>query len=921
MSIPDFKVPLTTILTPLQELEIYLRHLGGDAALASDYASLSVAVTAIGSTLKVLIISTAGYPDGADCTVPQTLLVMFVGAGTLDNDHAVTIKSDPSFWPKRKIFVGSGTISFADSRYGVFEADWWGASDTGSDVTAEFRLARTAALTRDVATLKIHGTILLNGTPEGPTGRKSRVLLSNTNTNDFLQMLTIEGDNVPPQLFGTVPSGYTSSTDQGSMLLSTAAGASANGIIGCGDPSSADFTGLEVTLRNLTMRSPTPDQIGVDFKYAFGCIIENVNVDQGPYTFDLTEPTIAACTGIVTPYNSNGAHTILRNTMVQGFYNGYEFYEHATGEGNINATGCKVGAIFGGGTAFHTIHMARLIIQNCQRVIKIVNGAVLGIDVLNIEHANRPLNLNPAWQDTLWDIDDENDLGRGFVNWHIIKGHVGPVDELAFKGGGNLNFRSIRHGLPPPSARFRQNNNLAIPDAAWTTIAWNIIEDDGYGMFDFSTFTDAIIMRNGWWHGLGNISFDTNSTGIRGLRIQRNGVEVYGKVQYSAASSGFTRLACPAKIEAAKGDVLRLQAYQNSGAPLNMIAESEFSAVFALDWVGPAGLIDAPPVALAKIFQINTTTLTDAIFSAAYSATLQAQGATSYYWDISSGSLPAGMSLAATGVLSGTPTVPGDYSFTVRCTGPGSGGESLVDTQALTLQVGPSLLINLKASWKLGEASGASRIDSVAGKILASNNSVQQVTGKIGNAAGFASASSRYLSIATHADLEFGDNDFTIGFWFYVDSVASDMALVAKNDDTVGGGGLGREWLVSYAPSLGCMRLVIFDSTDTARALNLTTFGNPTINTWYCYLGWYDKAAHKLRGNINNGTVDELDMTGLAIHAATSAPLNVGRRSVPSSFLYYDGRIDNLNLWKKVLTSGERASFYNSGTGREHPMT
>jgi len=54
----------------------------------------------------------------------------------------------------------------------------------------------------------------------------------------------------------------------------------------------------------------------------------------------------------------------------------------------------------------------------------------------------------------------------------------------------------------------------------------------------------------------------------------------------------------------------------------------------------------------------------------AYSQTLIAQGGTpAYVWSVASGSLPPGLSLdGATGVISGTPTSVGIYSFTVRVT-------------------------------------------------------------------------------------------------------------------------------------------------------------------------------------------------------------------------------------------------------------
>ncbi len=64
---------------------------------------------------------------------------------------------------------------------------------------------------------------------------------------------------------------------------------------------------------------------------------------------------------------------------------------------------------------------------------------------------------------------------------------------------------------------------------------------------------------------------------------------------------------------------------------------------------------------------INTTALAQAIQGSNYEVTLAATGGTSpYTWSVSSGSLPAGLSLApATGVISGIPTTNGTFNFTI----------------------------------------------------------------------------------------------------------------------------------------------------------------------------------------------------------------------------------------------------------------
>jgi hypothetical protein len=71
--------------------------------------------------------------------------------------------------------------------------------------------------------------------------------------------------------------------------------------------------------------------------------------------------------------------------------------------------------------------------------------------------------------------------------------------------------------------------------------------------------------------------------------------------------------------------------------------------------------------AAAERVRIATTSLPDATVGTAYSHALQATGGLgSYSWSLLSGTLPAGLSLSASGVLSGTPTTVEAPSFRVR---------------------------------------------------------------------------------------------------------------------------------------------------------------------------------------------------------------------------------------------------------------
>src|SRR5450756_1286431 len=85
---------------------------------------------------------------------------------------------------------------------------------------------------------------------------------------------------------------------------------------------------------------------------------------------------------------------------------------------------------------------------------------------------------------------------------------------------------------------------------------------------------------------------------------------------------------------------------------------------------------------------ITTSSLPAGIVGVAYSQALGASGGSPpYTWSVASGSLPAGLSLAAGGTISGTPGTAGSSSFTVRVTDSASASA----TAALSLAINPRL--------------------------------------------------------------------------------------------------------------------------------------------------------------------------------------------------------------------------------------
>src|SRR5205807_1098765 len=108
----------------------------------------------------------------------------------------------------------------------------------------------------------------------------------------------------------------------------------------------------------------------------------------------------------------------------------------------------------------------------------------------------------------------------------------------------------------------------------------------------------------------------------------------------------------------------------------------------------------------ASSLTVSPTTLANAIANNAYSATLSATGGSgTYTFVISAGSLPSWLALnAGAGVLSGTPTTTGTFSFTtprssdLNTTLTGSQAYTLNVNAASSLTVSPTTLANAIAN-------------------------------------------------------------------------------------------------------------------------------------------------------------------------------------------------------------------------------
>jgi hypothetical protein len=127
-----------------------------------------------------------------------------------------------------------------------------------------------------------------------------------------------------------------------------------------------------------------------------------------------------------------------------------------------------------------------------------------------------------------------------------------------------------------------------------------------------------------------------------------------------------------------------------------------------------AAIVDAlSPQAAGTTVVVTTTSLPNAPLGVPYSQALQVTGgAAPYTWATLTGSLPTGLTLSAAGVISGTPTVAGTYTFTVKATDSGSNiGNSgslsiLVPALSVTTTTLPAASVGVAYTQTLTESGG-----------------------------------------------------------------------------------------------------------------------------------------------------------------------------------------------------------------------
>jgi hypothetical protein len=219
---------------------------------------------------------------------------------------------------------------------------------------------------------------------------------------------------------------------------------------------------------------------------------------------------------------------------------------------------------------------------------------------------------------------------------------------------------------------------------------------------------------------------------------------------------------------------------------------------------------------------------------------------------------------------------------------------------------GLNLAANLVGGWEF-ENAGNLGLDSGPNALgLTNNNIVTQASGKVGFSSSYVRASTQFLSRASEALLQTGDISFTVAAWVNLASKPAGSFMMIGSKSNAG----AQEFYLAYTTAADRFQAAVFKPAGVT--VNSNTFGAPGTGTFYLVLMWHDAAADTLNIQVNNGGVDS-QATGGALAAAGAAEFRIG--GWQNSALYWDGQIDQVMFWKRVLAAADRTALYNAGAG------
>lgn len=204
---------------------------------------------------------------------------------------------------------------------------------------------------------------------------------------------------------------------------------------------------------------------------------------------------------------------------------------------------------------------------------------------------------------------------------------------------------------------------------------------------------------------------------------------------------------------------------------------------------------------------------------------------------------------------------------------------------------------------------GALTTDATGNFNLTDVNTVGQTAGVIGQAADFEGSNNEHLfysPASASEDICFGNIDYTIAFWFRLESLIALQFVVTKHSPS----NTGAEYMIYMVNTT--LRFLIRDTGNNAVVADITGL---TTGVTYFVVAMHNSATNEMILRLDDSTEVTASVT-----AKSPGTINftVGSRDGGNASRTMDGWVDQLYGWRRLLTPDEVTDLYNAGNGRAY---
>ena len=233
-----------------------------------------------------------------------------------------------------------------------------------------------------------------------------------------------------------------------------------------------------------------------------------------------------------------------------------------------------------------------------------------------------------------------------------------------------------------------------------------------------------------------------------------------------------------------------------------------------------------------------------------------------------------------------------------------------------------NLTTNLKAHWKMDEASGT-RADSTGAYPLAVNNTIAAVPGVLGNAIQ-PGAGLSYLSNASFAAALANAADATVSFWIKMVSPITDCNILG----VWGNSNITDTQFEAYSTAAGGLGFLFQTPTsDQSQGMYFPTFGAQgrelslaADGVWHHVVVIFKDGGASVQAVVDGAAYAPARFSPTTISPATGVPFQIGRTSQTwyAGNNNFKGVIDLVSIWRRALSLEDAAALFNFGAAIDY---